>query len=379
MERLLGSAVEYLDPDRFESMILLREGGPLLAHYQRFAATHLYTPPAVPPRRRFARLRHRGRRTAAAPADPLEGWARKVVTGFDPHVIVFHHSVEIPRYTPLADLGVPTIQTFTQHWSMMSTYSEAWLETLASRTHYQCEGQTSVANARFLLGIPEDRISVFCIGPDQPERDRQLADPARPRRADLGIPDDALVVCTVGNLGISKGADIWLRAAAELRRRRPDVPWRFLWVGGSEAQWNGVRGQVLHRIVADLDLADVVTFVPQVRNVFAYGAMADIYVQPSRDDAFPGATLEAMSMAKPVVSFPIGIGAEPAAIDALVRVDVIGPVALADGIERLAEDPVLRTRLGEAGRRLVDEQYEIRDVVRRYGELIESVVARGLD
>jgi glycosyltransferase involved in cell wall biosynthesis len=372
MERTLGSIVEYLDPAQFESMILLRDGGPTLEQYRKFAPTHLFSPTPAP---RGSRLR---RSAPVSVPDAQAQWARDLVTEFDPHVLVFHHNVEIPRYTGLADLGVPTIQMIAQHWSAMVGYNDAWLQTLASRTHYICEGRTSVNNARFLLGVPEDRISVFSVGPDAADRDLELARPDRPRRADVGLPDDALVVCAVANLGISKGPDLFLRAAAELRTRRPDLPLRFLWVGGSDAQWEGSRGQTLRRVVDDLDLGDVVTMLPQVPKAYPYYAMADIYVQPSRDDAFPGATLEAMSVGTPVVSFGIGIAAEDAAVDALVRVDVIDPVALADGIERLADDAALRDRLGSAGRRLVTEEYAVEAAVERYADMLRSVVARGL-
>lgn len=106
------------------------------------------------------------------------------------------------------------------------------------------------------------------------------------------------------------------------------------------------------------------------------GALADIYVQPSRDDAFPGATLEAMSVGKPTIAFRFGVGAEDCATDKMVQVDVITPAALAAAIERLADDPALRARLGDAGRRLVTERFNAEAAVGKFGDVLEALVAR---
>ncbi|MFA5882548.1 MAG: glycosyltransferase family 4 protein [Acidimicrobiia bacterium] len=380
MERTLGSIVEHLDPSRFEATILLRAGGTLLEHYRRFAPTHLYEPPATRARVRIARRLGRAGAAKVPRAEDLarrQAWARGVVTEFDPHLVVWHHNAAIPAFEPLADLPVPSVQTIAQHWSGVSRLGDDWLRAIASRSHYVCEGETSVANARFLLGVPADRISVVCIGPDLADRDRDLARLDRPQRRDLGIPDDAIVVATVGNLGLSKGTDLWLRAAAELRARHPDLPLRFLWLGGSPAEWATFRGEVLRTVTRDLGLDDVVVFAPQAAKAYPYYDLADIYVQPSRDDAFPGATLEAMSVGKPVVTFPIGIGAEEYARDALVRVDALDPSALAAGISRLVDDPDLRARLGAAGRTLVEERFDVVQSVRRYEEIFDRVAEQG--
>ena len=76
-------------------------------------------------------------------------------------------------------------------------------------------------------------------------------------------------------------------------------------------------------------------FAGDQRYVYPYLDVCDIYVQPSRDDAFPHATLEAMAVGKPVVAFPEGVAREPYAQHALVRVDEYSPEALADGVAKL--------------------------------------------
>ena len=96
----------------------------------------------------------------------------------------------------------------------------------------------------------------------------------------------------------------------------------------------------------------------------------DIYVQPSRDDAFPHATLEAMAVGKPVVAFPEGVATEPYARDALVRVDEFSAEALADGVAKLIDSPDLRHRLGQAGLEVIQTHFDVAESVRRFEEIL---------
>ena len=102
-------------------------------------------------------------------------------------------------------------------------------------------------------------------------------------------------------------------------------------------------------LVSEYGLTDDVIFAGDQQHVYPYLDACDIYVQPSRDDAFPHATLEAMAVGKPVVAFPEGVAREPYARDALVRVDEFSPEALADGVAKLIDSPGLRQKLGQAG------------------------------
>jgi glycosyltransferase involved in cell wall biosynthesis len=87
---------------------------------------------------------------------------------------------------------------------------------------------------------------------------------------------------------------------------------------------------------------------------------ADIFVLPTRGDAFGIVFLEAMAHGTPVVASAVG------GVPEVVEDGVTGvlappgdPDAFAEAIGRLAGDPALRRRLGEAGRRRLAERFSI--------------------
>ena len=121
-------------------------------------------------------------------------------------------------------------------------------------------------------------------------------------------------------------------------------------------------------------LADDVLFTGDQQQVYPYVDLCDIYVQPSRDDPFPHATLEAMALAKPVVSFPEGVGGEPYAREALVRVE-FSAEALADGIASLIDAPDLRCKLGQAGLQVIYNHFDIVASLRRLEEILVKALS----
>jgi glycosyltransferase involved in cell wall biosynthesis len=153
-------------------------------------------------------------------------------------------------------------------------------------------------------------------------------------------------VGTVGTVSRTKGTDVFLRAARIALEQRPDM--RFEHAGAHD----------LHRDAGlDDELARLAQEIPgDGLAMLGYRPAADVlprwsvFVSASRSEAFPLATLEAMSMGIPVVATTVG--GLPEQIDhlengVLVRPD--DPEAIATWLVRLYDDPELRQRLGSAG------------------------------
>jgi glycosyltransferase involved in cell wall biosynthesis len=93
-------------------------------------------------------------------------------------------------------------------------------------------------------------------------------------------------------------------------------------------------------------------------------------------EGLPVSILEAMACGKPVVTTRHK-GCEDAVVDGETAflVPVPDPAALAEKILVLAQDPGLRRRLGGAGRRRVEEVFELGDCTREVVETLEEAIA----
>ena len=210
----------------------------------------------------------------------------------------------------------------------------------------------SGAAVRGLLddGVPPRRVRVIHNGIDI---SRLNSGDAKSLRRDLGIRDDEIVMTCVGALIPLKGVDILVRAAALLRRM--SLPVRVVVVG------EGPERPGLERLVAELGLEGVVSFLGERADVGAvFRDATDIAVIASRSEVFGLTALEAAAFRLPVVATRVG-GVPEVVIDdvngRLVPPD--SPEALAAALAALVEDPVLRGRLGTAGRGLLEERFTI--------------------
>jgi glycosyltransferase involved in cell wall biosynthesis len=106
---------------------------------------------------------------------------------------------------------------------------------------------------------------------------------------------------------------------------------------------------------------------PEVSN---WLAAAELVWVPDRVEASLNAALEAMAAARPVVASRLPELAE--AVDDGETGLLVPPgdkAALARQTRRLLDDPALRQRLGEAGRRRAAERFSAAGMVRRYAQL----------
>jgi glycosyltransferase involved in cell wall biosynthesis len=176
-----------------------------------------------------------------------------------------------------------------------------------------------------------------------------------PVRRELGIPPSSPVVVTISRLFRWKGHADLLRAVALVRREAPDV--RLLVVGGEYPHGSGYMRE-LETLVTSLGLAGHVVFTGHRADVANILAASDVFAMPSLEEPFGLVYLEAMAMKKPVVALDsggapevvergeTGLLAPPGDIDALARL-----------LLTLIQDPELRSRMGDLGRRRVETRF----------------------
>jgi glycosyltransferase involved in cell wall biosynthesis len=99
----------------------------------------------------------------------------------------------------------------------------------------------------------------------------------------------------------------------------------------------------------------------------------------SLSEAFPNSILEAMAAARPVVATDVGGNSDAVQEERTgLLVPPGDPSQLASAIERLANDPALRLRLGEAARASAEAGYAASSVLPRLETLYQRLARRSV-
>lgn len=237
-----------------------------------------------------------------------------------------------------------------------------------------------VAAAAFVCAISKDNRRVILAECDDPRAadkvhvvhcgvDTRHFAPA-PRRAATG----GLVVTAVGTLHEVKGQKHLLDAVALLARDGLEVS--LVFVG------DGPDRQMLEARATDQGIADRVRFTGLLsrQEVADRVRSTDVFAAPSvptsggKREGIPVVLMEAMASGVPVVASRLS------GIPELVEDEVCGLLtppgdveALATALRRLAGDPALRQRLGDAGRAAVVADFDVRVNARRVLDLVRQV------
>lgn len=169
------------------------------------------------------------------------------------------------------------------------------------------------------------------------------------------LPSRGRVLLTVGRLIASepgKGIDSVIRVFSDVLSVVPDL--FYVIVGGGDlqprlealAQESPARGRILFTGRLNLE---------QLKWCYS---RSDVFVMPSRQEGFGIVFLEAMTLGKPVIAGDHGGAAEVVqngVTGFLVNLD--DPNALTNSLILLLRDEALSRRMGEAGRRRVEENY----------------------
>jgi glycosyltransferase involved in cell wall biosynthesis len=167
------------------------------------------------------------------------------------------------------------------------------------------------------------------------------------------------VVGVVGNVRKWKGQEIMVRAAALIKQKFPRV--RVLLVGDCGEADKGY-GRMLERLCDELGVRDTVIFTGFQRNAIDYMDLMDVVAHTSiHPEPFGIVTLEAMSLAKPLVSTTIGGPAEVVLNgETGLLVDAGKPELLANAICSLLADRAKATEFGKRGYDRLHQHFGIR-------------------
>ena len=214
-------------------------------------------------------------------------------------------------------------------------------------THFLANSR-GTADALFSHGVlprADRRVKIIYNGVDLSQ-----FSPSPPKTAPAG-GRRPVVLGTAARLDPRKGHAFLIEMAARLKTR--NFPFRLLIAG------DGPLLQGLGRDVERRGLGKEVSLLGFVRDPASFMNGLDVFLFPSLSEGFGFAMVEAMAAALPVVAFDATSSSE---IVDHGRTGLLVPQnnagALADAVEILAGDPVLRNRMGQAGRRRAAQMFD---------------------
>lgn len=181
-------------------------------------------------------------------------------------------------------------------------------------------------------------------------------------RAELGVPQDRVVIIAVSRL-------VWHKGYPELAVAMRSVPEAELWVVGERLDSD--RGPDMMALLRDAGLGYRLRLLGYRHDIPALLAAADIFTLPSRFEGLPMSVIEAMLTGLPVVATDVR------GPDEQVRHEVTGlkvpagdAAALGGAFARLVRDAALRARMGQAGRQRALDCYDEAKVLARTLDLL---------
>jgi glycosyltransferase involved in cell wall biosynthesis len=221
-------------------------------------------------------------------------------------------------------------------------------------------------------GVPEGKIVTLYNGLDlsraapQPDGERGEV------LAAFGLPRSSRrFVTIIANMQHAvKDHPTFLRAARRVRDAVPDAA--FILAG------DGRLSEELRAYAVSLGLSEDVFFVGRCGRVGDLLSVSDVCVLSSKAEGFSNSILEYMAASRPVVATDVGGARE--AIEEGETGYVVAPgddVALAARVVELLRDPARAWRMGERGRRVVEEKFSCEAQLANTEALYTRLLERG--
>ena len=273
--------------------------------------------------------------------------------------IIHCHGYKASAYSYLASLGLTVAAVATCHnWlgdsRRMQIY--ATLDRLVLRSFNRIFAVSEAVQQQLIQsGIPEHLTRVVPNGISFDSF--AYRDPAaiRETRNQLGIPENVMVVGTVGRLSTEKGHRHLLNVAESIRKNHPDTV--FLMVGDGELR-RDLEAQFRHPFII------FAGFRSDVRELYR---CMDIFTLPSLTEGLPMVLLEAMASGLPVVA--TRVGAVPTVVadgETGFLVEPGNEPYLKEAITQLLKNTKMAREMGKSGHKVVRERFSSSQMSAKY-------------
>ena len=274
-----------------------------------------------------------------------------------PLLETIHHPITVDRRLELAHASTVREQIGKRRWYAFTKMQTQVAKRLPRVLTVSESSKGDIARDH---RVPPERIHVVPVGVD-PDMFAPIAEiPRAPGR----------LITTASADVTMKGLSFLLEAVAKLRTERHV---ELVIIGTAKAD------SAASRTIADLGLADAVTFVSGVsdRRIVELYAEAELAVVPSLYEGFSLPAIEAMSCGVPLVATTGGALPEVAGRhgETCFLTEPGDSEALYAVLRDALDDDAARDRVGRAGRRRVVEQWSWRHTAERTVEQYRAVLA----
>lgn len=182
-----------------------------------------------------------------------------------------------------------------------------------------------------------------------------------------------MILFSLGHLGPIKGHEDSIKAMPAIRNKFPEAR---LYIAGDGLAEDHER---LHALIEDLSLQGVVILLGQITNSLEWLQACDIFLQPSREEAYGLVFLEAGLCAKPSVATAIG-GIPEIVIDGETGylVNTRSPSEVAEKVNELIASESDRLSMGEAARRYISKNFDLSDRIDQLERLLQLMAGMQL-
>lgn len=206
------------------------------------------------------------------------------------------------------------------------------------------------------------------VGIDVNKFHRQREDRAW-KRAELGLPDDAFVLLSVGELIARKNHGLVLEALAELKKAGKLEEIRYVICG------RGKLDTKLKEMAFSLGISDHVHFLGYRKDINEICAAADLFMFLSLQEGLPVALMEAMACGLPAVCSNIRGNTD--LIESGKNGEIVESTAssVADAILRLKEDKSLQERYAQEAASAI-KRFDLTSVIAQMRDVYQSEVGQ---
>lgn len=188
-------------------------------------------------------------------------------------------------------------------------------------------------------------------------------------RSELGLPQDELIIGTIGRLAQVKGHIYLIEAFSRVRERYPSAQLAII--------GEGRERPVLEEAIERFGLSDQVHLLGEVNGAVKYVKAFDIWTMPSLSEGLGLALLEGMSAALPCIASNVpamrplliasgGLTCQPGNVE-----------ELASALEHyLSMTPAQRKKKGQQAYQYLCENHTIETYRTRYRQLVEALYER---